>query len=90
LISKVGNGESIAVKLKRFDALSPAALENSSEAVIPSNTYSMQAVVEEYRNQHQPTPFLRPLNATFIGAPSIGAYGEKCFLTKKYVLKTAA
>ena len=42
--------------------------------------------VEEYRNQHQPTPlseFLRPLNATFIGAPSIGAYGENGFSRKK-------
>jgi len=28
LVSKVGNRESIAVILKRFDALSPAALEN--------------------------------------------------------------
>jgi len=45
LVNKVGNGESIAVILKRFDALSPAALENSSEAIIPSNTYSMQTVV---------------------------------------------
>jgi len=45
LVSKVGNGESIAVILKQFDALSPSALENSSEAVIPSNTYSMQTVV---------------------------------------------
>ena len=41
---------------------------------------------EEYWNQHQPTPlleFLCHLNAMHIGAPSIGAYGEKCFLTKK-------
>jgi len=42
--------------------------------------------VEEYWNQHQPTPllvFLRPLNATFIGAPSIGAYGENGFSRKQ-------
>jgi len=45
LVNEVGNGESIAVILKRFDALSPAALENSSKANIPSNTYSMQTVV---------------------------------------------
>ena len=32
LVNKVGNRESIAVILKRFDALSPAARENSSEA----------------------------------------------------------
>jgi len=41
---------------------------------------------EEYWNQHQPTPlleFLRHLNAMHIGAPSIGAYGEKCFFDKK-------
>jgi len=31
LVNKVGNGESITVILKRFDALSPAALENSSD-----------------------------------------------------------
>jgi len=41
-VNKVGNAESIAVILKRFDALSPAALENSSKAIIPSNTYRMQ------------------------------------------------
>jgi len=45
LVSKVGNGESIAVILKLFDALSPAARENSSEAIIPSNTYSMQTEI---------------------------------------------
>jgi len=42
--------------------------------------------VEEYRNQHQPTPllvFLRHVKDTRLGAPSIGAYGEMCFLTKK-------
>ena len=35
--------------------------------------------VEEYRNQHQPTPlldFLRHVKDTRLGAPSIGAYGE--------------
>ena len=37
------------------------------------------ADVEEYRNQHQPTPlldFLRHVKDTRLGAPSIGAYGE--------------
>ena len=44
------------------------------------------ADVEEYWNQHQPTllsEFLRPLHATFIGASSIGAYGENGFSRKK-------
>jgi len=44
------------------------------------------AYVEEYRNQHQPTPlldFLRHVMDTRLGAPSIGAYGENGFSRKK-------
>jgi len=42
--------------------------------------------VEEYWNQHQPTPlldFLRHVNAMFIGASSIGGNGENGFSRKK-------
>ena len=76
---------------RRPGTASSTAADRPVHRAPSGNPTPIMPSVEEYRNQHQPTPlldFLRHVIYTRLGARSMGAMGKTVFQEKKWSSKS--